>query len=314
MVAVVFCCCCYRSCYQDDGSEEGRSRRSNRKDINYAELNDFYLPPLRSTEVVGNKESRMPTRRDKIRSRFEYIHEDYLAPRVRSSNRRRLKEASPELEVVIEQEEEEVEKEVRLKGKTGIECGQDLQYLAEDSGSQNVQEKSDNLSEEEFESDSDKEVARECYPLPDTTASHSAEKQQRPPVTGSILGKRSFDHPNLEATPAARLLQDNTSALSYAVSNGSPVAEDARVKATLEREGIQVDTWRIPVEGRRASPAAAPMPLWTEKEAFEQLPQQFLQDPEHLTASSEQSVRVHPPCVEESHRKPEVSLDENSII
>ena len=302
----IFCHCC-GSCYQDDGAEEGRSRRRNRKEINYAELNDFYLPPLRSTELVGGKERRALAHQDKTRNMFDYIQEDYLAPRVRSSNRRRLKEASPELDVVLEQEEGEVEKEAGLEREAGGQVSS--QYVEEDVDNQVVQEEREDLSEKQVESDPDEKVERNFDPLSDMCSIHLSKVPAQPPISGPILGKRSFDHPNPDANATARLLSANTNAFPHAVSNGSPVDKDALGKATCEeREDSQIDTWRVPVEGHRDIPADAPMALWTEKEAFEQLPQQFLQDPGQLAASCmEQSVTE----AKESHSRPEVTVDKD---
>lgn len=69
--------------------EEGSRSRRSRKTVNYAELNDFYLPPLGPGDIVGREEvgSRpQPTRKRRIDD--SYIQQDYLAPRVRSTARR----------------------------------------------------------------------------------------------------------------------------------------------------------------------------------------------------------------------------------
>ncbi|XP_064394220.1 remodeling and spacing factor 1-like [Halichondria panicea] len=71
---------------EDEEDVSRRSRRS-RKEINYAELNDVHLPPLGRSDYVGYDWSAPPvTRRNRVGQ--EYIHDDYLAPRVRNSTRR----------------------------------------------------------------------------------------------------------------------------------------------------------------------------------------------------------------------------------
>lgn len=85
----------------DDGTGERRSRRS-RKDVNYAELNDIYLPPLGPQDLVGNHAipaTAVPGTRSRMRRNDVYIQEDYLAPRVRSTSaRRRWREIDSEIE------------------------------------------------------------------------------------------------------------------------------------------------------------------------------------------------------------------------
>ena len=85
----------------DDGTGERRSRRS-RKDVNYAELNDIYLPPLGPQDLVGNHAipaTAVPGTRSRMRRNDVYIQEDYLAPRVRSTSaRRRWREIASEIE------------------------------------------------------------------------------------------------------------------------------------------------------------------------------------------------------------------------
>lgn len=74
---------------QEDGQEEvGRRSRRSRKEINYAELNDIQLPPLGRRDYVGNSDWSPPPVTKRRRIREEYIHEDYLVPRIRSSTRR----------------------------------------------------------------------------------------------------------------------------------------------------------------------------------------------------------------------------------
>ena len=90
-------------CVQDDGEEKGRSRRQNRKKINYAELNDVYLPPLSPRELVGRRKRTSSELASTRRSMYSYIQEDYLAPRVRTFSRR-FRGPSPKLEAVVEEE------------------------------------------------------------------------------------------------------------------------------------------------------------------------------------------------------------------
>lgn len=75
--------------------------------MNYAELNDVYLPPLGPDDVVGRGEESghyrsVGTRRKRIDD--SYIQQDYLAPRVRNTSRR-FRGQLPELATVKETEE-----------------------------------------------------------------------------------------------------------------------------------------------------------------------------------------------------------------
>lgn len=65
--------------------------------MNYAELNDVYLPPLGPRDIVGMDENvtAAPMRTRARRANDYYIQEDYLAPRVRNSSRRFRGTCSP---------------------------------------------------------------------------------------------------------------------------------------------------------------------------------------------------------------------------
>ena len=92
-------------------ADDGRRSRRARKSVNYAELNDVYLPPLGPQDFVGGEAApSAPGTRSRTRRNIDtYIQEDYLAPRVRStSTRRRWRESQEEgEEEIIAREEEE---------------------------------------------------------------------------------------------------------------------------------------------------------------------------------------------------------------
>lgn len=77
-------------------ADDGRRSRRARKSVNYAELNDVYLPPLGPQDFVGGEAVPLApgTRSRTRRNNDVYIQEDYLAPRVRSTTRRRWREES----------------------------------------------------------------------------------------------------------------------------------------------------------------------------------------------------------------------------
>lgn len=99
----------------------GRSRRS-RKEINYAELNDVQLPPLGRGDYVGCEWSSAPIAKRKI-TRQEYIYDDYLAPRIRSSTRRFRGSVSQELEA-NDDKKTVSDKEERIDVKDDVMSGQ----------------------------------------------------------------------------------------------------------------------------------------------------------------------------------------------
>ena len=110
---------------QVDGEENGRSRRQNRKNINYAELNEVYLPPLSPSEEVGRRKGRNSERTSTKRGLYSTIQTDYLAPRVWTSNRRG-RGSSPKVDTV-EKGEERIKKEEKGEEKwkeeeEGSEC------------------------------------------------------------------------------------------------------------------------------------------------------------------------------------------------
>ena len=86
----------------DDG---GRRSRRSKKTVNYAELNDIYLPPLGPQDYVGADGkippagASLPGTRSRTRRNDVYIQEDYLAPRIRTTSaRRRWRETEEEEE------------------------------------------------------------------------------------------------------------------------------------------------------------------------------------------------------------------------
>ena len=108
---------CLSVCLLQDADDGRRSRRS-RKDVNYAELNDVYLPPLGPQDYVGNEAvvPTVPSTRSRARRNDVYIQEDYLAPRVRStSSRRRWRDLE---EDNTSQEEEEESTQLQEKNRT----------------------------------------------------------------------------------------------------------------------------------------------------------------------------------------------------
>ena len=91
--------------------------------MNYAELNDVYLPPLGPRDIVGRDAmldpAPMRTRRAAAAATQQYyIQEDYLAPRVRSNTSRRYRGNSPALEPLQEEAAEE-EAEEEEEGEEG---------------------------------------------------------------------------------------------------------------------------------------------------------------------------------------------------
>lgn len=100
---------------QDAASEEGGGSRPkrNRKEVNYAELNDVYLPPLGPKDIVGRDvTSHRSTGTRSKRNTDYYIQEDYLAPRVRNTSRR-LRGHPLALETVeMEKGQDELSKEL----------------------------------------------------------------------------------------------------------------------------------------------------------------------------------------------------------
>ena len=89
---------CIKNDDVDDSS--GRKSRRSRKEVNYAELNDVYLPPLGPQDYVGAELGTGSAVPLSVRTRRMdyYIQEDYLAPRVRTSTRRFR--GSPEADVL----------------------------------------------------------------------------------------------------------------------------------------------------------------------------------------------------------------------
>ena len=91
-------------------ADDGRRSRRARKSVNYAELNDVYLPPLGPQDFVGGETvPSAPGTRSRMRRNDDvYIQEDYLAPRVRStSTRRRWREIEEgDVEEITREEEE----------------------------------------------------------------------------------------------------------------------------------------------------------------------------------------------------------------
>ena len=89
-------------------ADDGRRSRRARKTVNYAELNDVYLPPLGPQDFVGGVAvpSAAVGTRSRGRRNDVYIQEDYLAPRVRStSTRRRWQETEDEDDETEEEDE-----------------------------------------------------------------------------------------------------------------------------------------------------------------------------------------------------------------
>lgn len=107
---------------------EGRRSRRARKEINYAELNDVYLPPLGPGDQVGReaKTSLRITRSMKD----DYIHQDYLAPRVRNNSRQYR---PTDLETLKEEQvEEEREGDLVYTPRHHKPAGSDLETLEEE--------------------------------------------------------------------------------------------------------------------------------------------------------------------------------------
>lgn len=97
-----------------DADDGGRRSRRSRRDVNYAELNDVYLPPLGPLDIVGNQTiTAIPSTRSRARRNDVYTQDDYLAPKVRSTSSRRRwrhieddkEENGPTEDIVITQEE-----------------------------------------------------------------------------------------------------------------------------------------------------------------------------------------------------------------
>ncbi len=255
---------------QEEGEEEGRSRRRNRKEINYAELNDLYLPPL-SPEQLGGRESRKVKKPS--RNMFDYVQDDYLAPRVRSSNRRRLRAVSPLLAVL---KEEEIEGDYEeLNDRTG---------QPEDSGCMEVREEEEEEEEEEnevLESYSQRSV--EDSSLQNNIATESLDEVV---AVKSILGKRLHDRISPEAThtedvcryspshpvpQASSLTAPNVSSGCSIASNGSSVQCVANSQFIVE-ENCRKDVGNISVKKEESA-----MQAWNKSEVCP-VAQEFLQE------------------------------------
>lgn len=102
-------------CILSQDADDGRRSRRCRKSVNYAELNDVYLPPLGPQDMVGKQDIAaagfLPGTRSRTRRNDVYIQEDYLASRIRSVSTRRRRWRD------VEEGEEEEEGE----GEGGLE-------------------------------------------------------------------------------------------------------------------------------------------------------------------------------------------------
>ena len=126
---------CLSVCLLQDADDGRRSRRS-RKDVNYAELNDVYLPPLGPQDLVGNETApSMPSTRSRARRNDVYIQEDYLAPRVRSTSSRRRWRDLEEEDTSQEEESVQLQEENRTISHSPIgrcDCEGGLEMITEE--------------------------------------------------------------------------------------------------------------------------------------------------------------------------------------
>ena len=190
-----------------------------------------------------------------------------MAPRIRSSRRRRFSGPSPALDVVVEEEEE-------------VGAGEEThKYMEEEEEEEEMEEEEDKVEEEKEDRSLGEE--RELSPLAGgATAGLSYGGAEHLPKDATILGKRSYNIEHAEddctassypPSPDSLLSSSHSEERSDLVSNGT--FSTAEVTSVSER--CREETWKGEEEGASFTPVQP----WTEKEVSESLPQQFLQEP-----------------------------------